>query len=243
MKVLIVDDEPLAREELHYLIQGNSEVTEILEADGIFMAEEQVKSEHPDMVFLDIKLSDGNGMALAEKIKSFENSPHIVFATAYDSYALDAFEADAVDYILKPFSAKRVNEAIMRVAKLISPEDDATKAKRELRQNPRISIQNDERTIILQKKQILYVQAQQGFVYIWTLNKHKIISRQTLTNIYDQLKSPEFLQIHRSFIVNLNGVTELQPSFNHTYELTLIDDSKLPVSRSYVNTTKKALGL
>ena len=220
MKVLIVDDEPLAREELHYLIQGNSEVTEILEADGIFMAEEQVKSEHPDMVFLDI-----------------------VFATAYDSYALDAFEADAVDYILKPFSAKRVNEAIMRVAKLISPEDDVTKAKRELRQNPRISIQNDERTIILQKKQILYVQAQQSFVYIWTLNKHKIISRQTLTNIYDQLKSPEFLQIHRSFIVNLNGVTELQPSFNHTYELTLIDGSKLPVSRSYVNTTKKALGL
>ena len=182
-------------------------------------------------------------MALAEKIKSFDNSPHIVFATAYDSYALDAFEADAVDYILKPFSAKRVNEAIMRVAKLISPEDDATKAKRELRQNPRISIQNDERTIILQKKQILYVQAQQGFVYIWTLNKHKIISRQTLTNIYDQLKSPEFLQIHRSFIVNLNGVTELQPSFNHTYELTLIDSSKLPVSRSYVKKTKKALGL
>ena len=130
MKVLIVDDEPLAREELHYLIQGNSEVTEILEADGIFMAEEQVKSEHPDMVFLDRKLSDGNGMALAEKIKSFDNSPHIVFATAYDSYALDAFEADAVDYILKPFSAKRVNEAIMRVAKLISPEDDATKAKK-----------------------------------------------------------------------------------------------------------------
>ncbi|MCC4387174.1 LytTR family transcriptional regulator DNA-binding domain-containing protein [Limosilactobacillus reuteri] len=74
---------------------------------------------------------------------------------------------------------------------------------------------------------------------MWTLNKHKIISRQTLTNIYDQLKSPEFLQIHRSFIVNLNGVTELQPSFNHTYELTLIDGSKLPVSRSYVNTTKK----
>lgn len=155
MKVLIVDDEPLAREELHYLIQGNSEVTEILEADGIFMAEEQVKSEHPDMVFLDIKLSDGNGMALAEKIKSYDNSPHIVFATAYDSYALDAFEADAVDYILKPFSAKRVNEAIMRVAKLISPEDDATKAKRELRQNPRISIQNDERTIILQKTNTL----------------------------------------------------------------------------------------
>ena len=100
-----------------------------------------------------------------------------------------------------------------------------------------------QKIIILQKKQILYVQAQQGFVYIWTLNKHKIISRQTLTNIYDQLKSPEFLQIHRSFIVNLNGVTELQPSFNHTYELTLIDGSKLPVSRSYVNTTKKALGL
>src|SRR5699024_5668567 len=144
---------------------------------------------------------------------------YIVINTSDYTDGVDAFEEYIVEYILKPVTSKRVNEAIMRVSKLISPEDDATKAKRELRQNPRISIQNDERTIILQKKQILYVQAQQGFVYIWTLNKHKIISRQTLTNIYNQLKSPEFLQIHRSFIVNLNGVTELQPSFNHTYEL------------------------
>lgn len=239
MKVLIVDDEPLAREELHYLIQGNSEVTEIIEADGILAAEKQVRINHPEMAFLDIKLSDGNGMALAEKIKSAPNSPHIVFATAYDSYALDAFEADAVDYILKPFSAKRVNEAIMRVAKLTSSGNRSISKTA----NPRISVQSEERTIILQKKQILYIQAQQGFVNIWTLDRQKVVSRQTLANIYRQLKSPEFLQIHRSFIVNLNAVTELQPSFNHTYELTLIDGSKLPVSRSYVSTTKKALGL
>lgn len=181
MKVLIVDDEPLAREELHYLIQGNSEVTEILEADGIFMAEEQVKSEHPDMVFLDIKLSDGNGMALAEKIKSFDNSPHIVFATAYDSYALDAFEADAVDYILKPFSAKRVNEAIMRVAKLISPEDDATKAKRELRQNPEFRFKTtSERSFYRKNKYFTYRHSKALFISGLLISIKSLVDRRSL---------------------------------------------------------------
>lgn len=243
MKVLIVDDEPLARDELHYLIQENDEVTEIIEADGILEAEEQVRNSHPDMVFLDIKLADDNGMAIAEKIKALDDRPQIVFATAYDSYALAAFAADTVGYILKPFSAERVNEAIERVARRKTATRRAISAAVRASQNPRISIQNDDRTIVLQKKRILYAQAQQGFINIWTSDGQKVISRQTPANIYKQLQSSEFLQIHRSFIVNLNAVTELQPSFNHTYELTLTDGSKLPVSRSYVNTTKQALGL
>lgn len=242
MKALIVDDEPLARDELHYLIQDNREVTKIYEADGIKAAEEQVKKNHPDVVFLDIKLTDGNGMALAEKIKSFDQRPHIVFATAYDSYAVDAFAADAIDYILKPFSAKRVNEAIMRVAKQMANSHEKDLHVVDTRRNPRISIQNDDRTIVLQKKQILYIQAQRGFVSIFTSQHQKVTSRQTLVNMYHQLQSPEFIRIHRSFIVNLNAVVEMQPSFNHTYELTLTDGTKLPVSRSYVNVTKQALG-
>lgn len=240
MKVLIVDDEPLARDELHYLIQDNPAVTEIIEAEGIAEAQEKVASLRPAMVFLDIKLADGSGIALAEKIKQSPARPQIVFATAYDTYAIEAFKANAVDYLLKPFSADRVQEAIARVAKLVSVEQEVVSDQQVT--SPRILIQSDERTIILQKKQLLYVQAQQGLVYFHTVDNHQIISRQTLAKVYQQLKSPHFLQIHRSFIVNLDAVTELQPSFNHTYELTLIDGSKLPVSRSYVNVTKSALG-
>lgn len=242
MKVLLVDDEPLAREELHYLVQENNKVTEIIEAEGIQDAEEQIKNNQPDMVFLDIQLADGNGIAFAERIKKATNSrPHVVFATAYDQYAIKAFEADAVDYILKPFRAERINEAIERVAKL--KPLSKTSANVERSYSPRLLIPNDERTIVLQKKRVLFIQASQGTLDIWTIDHHKITSKQKLANVLQQLDPRHFLQVHRSFVVNLDVVTELQPSFNHTYELTLSEGSKIPVSRSYVATTKRALGL
>ncbi|MBB1079159.1 response regulator [Limosilactobacillus sp. STM2_1] len=242
MKVLLVDDEPLAREELHYLVQENNKVTKIIEAEGIKDAEEQIKNNQLDMVFLDIQLADGNGIAFAERIKKVTNSHlHIVFATAYDQYAINAFEADAVDYILKPFRAERINEAIERVAKL--KPLSKTSANVERSYSPRLLIPNDERTIVLQKKRVLFIQASQGTLDIWTIDHHKITSKQTLANVLQQLDPRHFLQVHRSFVVNLDVVTELQPSFNHTYELTLSEGSKIPVSRSYVATTKRALGL
>ena len=90
---------------------------------------------------------------------------------------------------------------------------------------------------------MLFIQASQGTLDIWTIDHHKITSKQTLANVLQQLDPRHFLQVHRSFVVNLDVVTELQPSFNHTYELTLSEGSKIPVSRSYVATTKRALGL
>lgn len=242
MKILIVDDEPLARKELRYLVQQNSAATEIMEAEGVADAEKIVSEKQPDMIFLDIHLSDGSGMALAERLKSMPHSPYIIFATAYDQYALEAFDADAVDYVLKPFRQSRINEAIARVKKRLANRHPAANSGT-MKNSSRLLISNDERTIILQKKQILYVQAQQGQIIIQTMDNRKLTSKQTLTNVLQQLDSANFLRVHRSFIVNLNAVTELQPSFNHTYELTLTDGSKIPVSRSYVAQVKQTLGL
>ena len=115
MKVLIVDDEPLARDELSYLLEQNDLIDEINEADGINSAREEVANNRPDLIFLDIQLDDGSGMAFAKSLKKKRNCPYIVFATAYDQYALDAFEADAIDYVLKPFEAERINDAVKRV--------------------------------------------------------------------------------------------------------------------------------
>ena len=240
MKILVVDDEPLAREELKYLVSQNQIAEEVLEAEGVVEAEKIVHDDHPEMIFLDIQLADGSGMALAERLKALPDPPFIVFATAYDQYALKAFDADAVDYVLKPFRQSRVDEAIRRVAKIKSSNQPVQAPKQD---NPRLLIPNDERTIILKKDEILYLQAQEGNLYIWTTDHHKIISKQTLTNVFKELDPTKFIRIHRSFIVNLDTVTELQPSFNHTYELTLVDGTKLPVSRSYVNATKKILGV
>lgn len=242
MKVLIVDDEPLARDELYYLVDQNPRVTDIYEADGVVSAQQMVDREHPELMFLDIQLTDGSGMALAESLKSRPNHPYIVFATAYDQYALDAFDADAVDYLLKPFSQQRVNDAIERVGKLVgataAPVDQQTQ-----QTNPRLSLTNEDRTIILQKDTILYIQTQDGETAVWAKGGHRVVSKQPLTGLLKQLDPAQFIRVHRSFAVNLNMVSELEPSFNHTYELTLKDGSKVPVSRSYVATVKQALGM
>lgn len=242
MKVLIVDDEPLARDELHYLVEQNPQVTGIFEAEGVVSAQQVVNKEHPDLMFLDIQLTDGSGMALAESLKSQPNHPYIVFATAYDQYALDAFDADAIDYLLKPFSQQRVNDAIERVGKLVKPARSAPDVQRQ-QDNPRLSLTNDERTIILQKDSILYLQTQDGVTSVWAKGGHRVVSKQPLTNLLKQLDPAQFIRIHRSFAVNLDMVSELEPSFNHTYELTLKDGSKVPVSRSYVTPVKQALGM
>lgn len=244
MKVLIVDDEPLARNELHYLLKENVLINEIDEANGVMMADQKVNANQPDLVFLDIKLDDGNGMALARRWKKLPQPPAIVFATAYDNYAVDAFNEAAVDYILKPFDPERINEAVARVAKIRETADQAENvAEQAAWQNPRLSITIDDKTMVIQKRDIMYIETQGGYTHLHLRNDKLLISRQTLTSIAQLLNPRHFMRIHRGFIVNLDEIDEMQPSFNHTYELTLKDGSKIPVSRSYVAKTKKAIGL
>ena len=244
MKVLIVVDEPLARNELHYLLKENVLINEIDEANGVMMADQKVNANQPDLVFLDIKLDDGNGMALARRWKKLPQPPAIVFATAYDNYAVDAFNEAAVDYILKPFDPERINEAVARVAKIRGTADQAENvAEQAAWQNPRLSITIDDKTMVIQKRDIMYIETQGGYTHLHLRNDKLLISRQTLTSIAQLLNPRHFMRIHRGFIVNLDEIDEMQPSFNHTYELTLKDGSKIPVSRSYVAKTKKAIGL
>lgn len=244
MKVLIVDDEPLARNELHYLLKENVLINEIDEANGVMMADQKVNANQPDLVFLDIKLDDGNGMALARRWKKLPQPPAIVFATAYDNYAVDAFNEAAIDYILKPFDPERINEAVARVAKIRGTADQAENvAEQAAWQNPRLSITIDDKTMVIQKRDIMYIETQGGYTHLHLRNDKLLISRQTLTSIAQLLNPRHFMRIHRGFIVNLDEIDEMQPSFNHTYEVTLKDGSKIPVSRSYVAKTKKAIGL
>lgn len=244
MKVMIVDDEPLARNELHYLLKDNAAVDEIEEAEGVIEAFEKATAYQPDLVFLDIKLDDGNGMALARRWKKMPQPPAIVFATAYDNYAVDAFNEAAVDYILKPFDPDRINEAVSRVVKMRSYLlDDNTINEKTIWQNPRLSITVDDKTMVIQKRDLIYIETQGGYTHLHLAGRRQLISRQTLTSIVKSLNPRHFLRVHRCFVVNLDMIDEMQPSFNHTYELTLKDGSKVPVSRSYVAKTKTAIGL
>ncbi|MFJ6925256.1 MAG: LytTR family DNA-binding domain-containing protein, partial [Limosilactobacillus mucosae] len=110
-------------------------------------------------------------------------------------------------------------------------------------QNPRLSITIDDKTMVIQKRDVMYIETQGGYTHLHLRNDKLLVSRQTLTSIAQLLDPKHFLRIHRGFIVNLDEIDEMQPSFNHTYELTLKNGSKIPVSRSYVAKTKKAIGL
>lgn len=243
MKVLIVDDEPLALSELRFLLDKHPNVDQVVEADGVTAAKQQLAKEAPDMMFLDIRLEDGNGMAFAKQLKERPDCPYIVFATAYDQYALDAFEAQAVDYVMKPFEQGQIDEAVNRVQKLLDRSARTPGGRRVSQQNanPRLSLSSDDRTLVVQKTAIYYIEAVKGKTKVVT--DREIISSQALKKLYAQLDPSQFLQVHRSYIVNLNQVREAQPSFNQTYVLTLENGAKVPVSRSYVAAVKLALGI
>ena len=117
MHVLIVDDDPLAREELSYLVSQHPQVTSVAEADSVAEAMEEMMDQKPDLLFLDIHLTDESGFDLAEKLTHLKKAPYLVFATAYDQYALKAFQVNAKDYILKPFEEEKITQVIEKASK------------------------------------------------------------------------------------------------------------------------------
>lgn len=236
MEILIVDDEPLAREELRYLLEQNSNVTNIYEAESIDTATKQLINQQIDLVFLDIQLGDDNGFTLAKRLKDLSLQPRIVFATAYDEYALDAFDANALDYILKPFEQERVDEAVNKGMNLQKAQTITKDV------NPRMSVTIDDKTQVINKSDILYAYVEAGVLIIKT-NGAEYRSRQTLTSFQEKMDQTKFLQIHRGYVVNLDKVVQTEPSFNHTYELTMKNGDKIPVGRAFVSLMKGALGM
>lgn len=240
MKVLIVDDEPLARDELAYLVKQDSHVSVVEEAGSIEEAAKKLAAEEFTMIFLDIRLDDGNGMNFGKQLAKKYPRLKIVFATAYDQYALSAFEASAVDYILKPFEESRVKEAIKRVWASSKPAEGSVQLSQAA--NPRMSVTFEDQTRVINKRDILYVEVNNGDLVI-TTKSQKIQAKLTLNKMGQLLDPQDFLKVHRSFLVNLNEIKKVEPGFNHTYELTMSNQEKVPVSRSFVTDMKQALGM
>lgn len=236
MNVLIVDDEALAREELVFLVKDNVKISSVHEADTIDAAFRIISEFKIDLLFLDIQLGNENGFDLADDLKERKNAPKIIFATAYDQYALDAFNASAVDYVLKPFEQERINEAIEKVSE-IEPVRDLTRIT-----NPRISITEDEKTAVILKNDIIAAYVENGDLIVNTTQR-LFRTKQTLVKFAESLDREHFLQVHRSYLVNLDKIASVEPSFNHTYELTMNDGSKIPVSRSFIAEMKRALSM
>lgn len=243
MRILVVDDEMLARDELKYLLYRTKEVDIIDEADSVEEALEKLIESKPDLVFLDIQLSDDNGFEIANILKKMKKPPAIVFATAYDQYAIQAFEVDALDYILKPFDEERIVQTIKKFKKRKQHEMEE---KQEVHASDvssrmkKLALLIDESIVLVNIEDIVYAGLLDGKVIVKTICD-TYVTNDTLAILEKKLPQVNFLRVHRSFIVNVNHISEIQPWFNSTYNLIMKEDSKVPVSRTYAKELKKLL--
>jgi two-component system LytT family response regulator len=245
VRTLIVDDEQLARERLKQLLANRPEIDLIGSCADGREAVAAINKEAPDLIFLDVQMPELDGFAVIEAA-DIEPMPVIVFVTAYDKFALRAFEVEAVDYLLKPFDRERfegaLGRALERVTQRTSPkEPQAAPAElAEERTAPakpleRLAIKSDGRILLVKTADIAWVQSAHNYVEIYQDNQQAHLLRENIGALETRLPPDKFVRISRSVIVNIDRVKELQPLFYGEYSVTLQNGRRLTLSRRYRN--------
>ncbi len=235
MKLLIVDDERIARSELKFLIKELNQSVQILEADSVESALGILREIELDGAFIDMQLPDGVGMEIAQAIMERPKGAFpIVFATAFERYALDAFSVEAVDYVMKPFRSEDIARAMQRMCRI--------KPKNEILSCPtdKISVNTHEKVVVLNLQEIAYITALERHSVVHTL-KAEYTTHLSLDRLEERLMNCGFMRVQRSYIVNLNMVNEFIPWFNNGYGLKLMRFNKkvIPISRNKVGLLKE----
>jgi two-component system LytT family response regulator/two-component system response regulator LytT len=272
LTALIIDDEQLAREELKYLLDqvGDIEVVAV-GANGI-EAVDLIGTHHPDMVFLDVQMPGLDGFAVIERLMEINRSreasgqaaeplPQIVFATAYDQYAVRAFDVNAVDYLLKPFDLARVEQAVERVrGRLAGSTPDAQPVSqldallRLLRrpqgaarspQPAKLIVQAQSRLLLIDQADICFAAIDEGVIRVSTQSFEGQSKCRTLEELLEQLDPAIFWRAHRGFVVNINHIREVVPWFKSTYQLRMDDkkQTEIPVSRNQTRRLRELFNL
>ena len=242
MQTLIVDDEPLARNELAYLLERCEGISTIVEAESIEEALGKMLQYEIDLIFLDIHLTSESGLTLANKINQLKNPPMIIFATAYDEYAIKAFELNATDYVLKPFELPRIQDAVQKAYTRYQKERVQLQAEDKQEYLKTIPIQMDERIYIVKIEDIIAIAVENGITTIYTDEK-EYTATEPLNAYEEKVKGHAFLRVHRSYLLNMKEILEIQPWFNHTFLVTMSNQVKIPVSRHYMKQFKEEVGL
>lgn len=238
INIMIAEDEFLAREELQYLLDKEKDFTLLPSAESGEQLLELYFEYRPDVVFLDIEMPGITGVEAAKQITASTNEPPLfVFTTAYDTYAVDAFAIEALDYLLKPFDQVRLQQTLERIRiKLRTGEEDTSDAKEAQAPPPasnKLLVDDGEKMIVISPESIYYAVPSQRMLEIHTENE-VIESKMTLQELEKKLSGRAFFRTHRSYLVNLNHILEITPWFNGAYNITLKNKDKtiIPVSRS-----------
>jgi two-component system, LytTR family, response regulator len=246
LRAIIVDDEELARQVLRELLLQAGGVEIVAECANGFEAVKAVTEHKPDVLFLDIQMPKLDGFEVLELI---DPPVAVIFVTAYDQYAMKAFEAHAVDYLLKPFSTDRLNKALTRARALVTAPDahpfqaaDLAAAARPPGQPlERVVVKDGAKVHIIPIAKLDYVEAQDDYIALHS-EKKNYLKQQTISSIEAQLDPGRFVRIHRSYIVNLERIARIEPYTKDSRVAVLQDGAQLPVSRSGHAKLKELLG-
>jgi two-component system LytT family response regulator len=254
IRTLVVDDEPLARTKIRSLLAGDTDIEVIGECADGRTAVATIAAERPDLVFLDVQMPEMDGFAVLEAIAA-EQMPLVIFTTAFDEYAVRAFDVYALDYLLKPIDRDRFATALERAkARLTSVDSEVAgergervlrplleELSRQHQRNARLAIKTDGRVRLIRTMDIDWIEAVDNYAKLH-MGKEAHVIRDTLSRLEQRLPGDRFLRVHRSTIVNMERVKEIQPWFQSDYVLILYDGTQLTSGRSYRRKVQQYVG-
>ena len=258
LSAVIVDDEQLARDELSFLLKDVGDVNVVAQGKNGLEAVHLIREHNPDLVFLDVQMPGLDGFGVIKKLLDKKVAlPKIVFATAFDQYAVKAFEVNAVDYLLKPFDKKRVAQSIQRVRSKMeaggSPTEKLETLVRMLESQKeqttsKVLIRSTGRLLLVDQRDICYASIEDGVISVVTAGPNGGEGQsncRTLEELLDSLDSKLFWRAHRSFLVNINRIKEVVPWFKSSYQLRMDDkkQTEIPVSRAQTKRLRELFGL
>lgn len=243
LSAVIVDDEQLARDELAFLLKSVGDVEVVAQGKNGLEAVNLIKEHSPDLVFLDVQMPGLDGFAVIKKLMDKKVPvPNVVFATAYDQYAVKAFEVNAIDYLLKPFDKNRVATSVRKVKERVDSTAGSSERLenliRTLEQKPqqrsKILIKAAGRLFLVDQKDICFASIEDGVITVVTSQMEGQSNCRTLEELLDSLDPALFWRAHRSYLVNINRIREVVPWFKSSYQLRMDDkkQSEIPVSRA-----------
>ena len=246
IKAIIIDDESLARKLVRNYLSDFPEIEVLDECNDGFEAVKSISKHNPDLIFLDVQMPKIDGFELLEIL---DYKPHVIFTTAFDQFALKAFEASATDYLLKPFNKERFSQAIDKFRIAFNKNEPVTNSKRVLEtisdiaeSIQRIAVKEGSEIKIIPATQIRYLEAYDDYVKIFTTEK-MYLKKQTLSFYERSLSQESFVRIHRSIILNLSELSKIEQAEKDNHWVILRDNSRLSVSRSGYQKLKQVLGI
>lgn len=247
MKIVVIDDEPLARMVVLEYSQQHPDMEVMAECSDGFQGVKAIMQHKPDLIFLDIQMPKINGFEMLELL---DTMPSVIFTTAFDEYAIKAFESNAVDYLLKPFSKERFDQAIekyrSKTVNTVTAEKNVqslleTASKQPDDQN-RIVVKNGSDIRIVPVQDVMYIEAYDDYVKLFTKDTY-YLKKKTMSYYEQVLDQSKFFRTHRSYIINLQELTKIEPLEKNTYIAILKNGKKIPLSRTGYTRLKEILGV